>query len=147
MVLSLQEMCMTTISNANMININKILPSLIYIEYVNFLKKKNFNIWKGKMKIVNLEVNIKDIEVELNMYFDEPTYYIFVRNKISNYYEKYMDNDIIYNDEEYESDDEYGADGEYILYHEFSGDQTLYYKYYEIVKSRKLINNALDDFY
>lgn len=131
MILSLREMCITTISKYNMKNIYNKLPSLIYIEYVNYLMDNNLNIWKEKMKLINLEVNIKDIEVELDMYFDQPTYHIFVKKKISNYHEG-------------EYDRYYGENGEYILYHEFSGDHILYDNYYKIVESRNLINNNYD---
>ena len=123
---SLILQCLKQIETSNIKNIYEVIPSELYHTYVNYLCSQNFAEWKNKIKLVNLEVNIEDMEVEQDMYFDEPTYHIFVKNKI---------------EKESKSDDEEDVDMEkaYKLVHEFD-DVELYNSYYNIARSRNIID-------
>ena len=79
---SLENLCLEKIQSLDYKNLDKILPPNLYDSYTNYLIRSNFNGWKNKMKIVNLEVNIEDMDVNYDMFLDTPTYHIFVKKKI-----------------------------------------------------------------
>tara|TARA_X000000950_G_C13689596_1_gene567449 strand:- start:57 stop:431 length:375 start_codon:yes stop_codon:yes gene_type:complete len=120
---SLTLQCIKQLESSNIKNIYEVIPSDLYHTYVDYLRSQNFTEWKNKMKLVNLEVNLEDMEVEQDMYFDEPTYHIFVKNKI---------------------DDEDLMDTEFELVHEFHNPE-IYKLYYNIAKSRNILD--LDEEY
>ena len=72
---SLTLQCIKEIESSNIKNIYEVIPSDLYHTYVDYLCSQNFLKWKNKIKLVNLEVNLEDMEVEQDMYFDEPTFY------------------------------------------------------------------------
>ena len=86
--------------------------------------EKGYYNWKDKINLVNSKINIEDIQVEQDMYFDELTYHIFVKKKI---------------DDSEDDEDELDYDSEYILYHEFRDDPIIYDKYLEIAKNKGLL--------
>lgn len=128
---SLTYECFKQIESSNIKNIYDVLPNDLYHTYVNHLCSQNFTEWKNKIKLVNLEVNLEDMEVEQDMYFDEPTYHIFVKNKI---------------DEESDEYEEDNMEKAYKLVHEFD-DLELYNSYYNIAKSRNILDLNEDEEY
>lgn len=132
---SLQTLCFKNLEKTKCIELYKNLPKTVYNDFVKFLMNNNFSNWKQNISLVNLEVNIKEIEVDQDMYFDEFTYHIFVKKKIN------------YEDEEdYEDEDENENEDEFILFHEYLGDYKEYNNYFEIAKLRGLIDNTYEDY-
>lgn len=131
---SLVEKCFEQISSQKSNNIFEKVSKHLYDQYVDYLTVGNFNQWKDKIKSVNLEINIEDIEVNYDMYFDEPTYHIFIKKKVENDYDDY----------EEEIDD---FEKEFILFHEFQDETGLYDYYYDIAEKRNLIDkeSVLDE--
>jgi len=129
---TLSTLCMNKLASTHSKYLYEKLPEILYSEYVYYLMNNNYNNWKQKINLVNLEVNIEDIQAEQDMYFDEPTYHIFVKKKI--------------NDDEDEDEDELEYDMEYVLYHEFRDDPITYNNYLEIAKMKNLVYNVEDDF-
>ena len=109
MVKSLESICINNLSKQNLKRINELLPYTLHQKYIEYLQENNFNQWKNKISLVNLELNIKDMQVNQDMYFDELTYHIFIKKK---YYE----------DDEFEEE-------EYILFHEYWENYDIYDKY------------------
>ena len=56
--------CLQKIESMKIKNIYDVLPSNLYYSYVDYLCSKNFTTWKNKMKMVNLEAKLEDMEVE-----------------------------------------------------------------------------------
>ena len=61
-------------------DLNEKIP-MVYNDYVKYLMQKGYYSWKSKINLVNMELNIENIEVEQDMYFDELTYHIFVKKR------------------------------------------------------------------
>lgn len=116
---SLQTICFGKINKIGIKNLNEILPGRLYRDYIIYLLENNFDEWKQKIKLVNLEVNIKKIYVDLDMYFDEPVYNIYIQKKV-------------YDEDEAE-------DGEFIRYHKYHDNIEEYDLYYEIARLQKYI--------
>jgi hypothetical protein len=131
----LSNLCMEKLALSNIIDLHEKIPDILYSKFIYYLMTKNFNNWKDKISLVNMEINIKDMKIEQDMYFDELTYHIYVKKKI---------NDV---DSDDEDEDEYEEDDEYTLYHEYRDDQTIYNKYLEIAKMKKLLYNDYEDEY
>ena len=128
---TLSILCMNKLASTHSKYLYEKLPEILYSKYVYYLMNNNYNNWKQKINLINLEVNIEDIQAEQDMYFDEPTYHIFVKKKI---------NDI-------EDEDELDYDDmDYILYHEFRDDPITYNNYLEIAKMKNLLYDIEDDY-
>ena len=82
---SLKYLCMKKIQSVYHTNLHNLLPYNLYISYVDNLIESNIDYWKNKMKMVNLEINIEDMDVNYDMYLDTPTYYIFVKKNLRIY--------------------------------------------------------------
>ena len=123
-MVSLKKICFKNLEKTKEIELYNKLPKTVYYDFIKFLMNNNFNRWKQKISLVNLEVNIKEIEVDQDMFLDELTYNIFVKKKID--YENYED--------------------EFILYHEYFGNQREYNNYFQIAKSRGLIDNNFGEY-
>lgn len=122
---SLQTICLGKINKLGIKNLNEILPGRLYRDYIVYLLENNFDEWKQKIKLVNREVNIKEIDVDVDMYFDEPVYNIYIKKKV------------------YDEDEE---EGEFIQYHKYHDDTDEYEFYYEIARAQKYIgNDSFDD--
>jgi hypothetical protein len=130
MVPSLSDLCFKKISMMNERNLDEKIPRSCYNDYISYLMNDSYTSWHQKIKYVNLEVNIKDMTVDQDMYFDELTYHIFVKKKIN-------DDD----DEDFDGEDEY-----YVFYHEYRDCPIIYDMYSYIAKKRKLIDEN-DDYY
>lgn len=126
---SLQTLCFKNLEKTKCIELYKNLPKTVYNDFVKFLMNNNFSNWKQNISLVNLEVNIKEIEIDQDMYFDEFTYHIFVKKKIN-----------------YEDEDEEDYEDEFKLYHEYLGNYKEYNNYFEIAKLRGLIDNTYEDY-
>ena len=124
--------CLQKIESLKIKNIYDVLPRNLYYVYVDYLCSKNFTTWKNKMKMVNLEAKLEDIEVEPDMYFDEPTYHIFVKNKVDEEEDEEQSSDVI-------------MEKEFKLFHEYQSDPEIYDCYYHIVKERNMLD--IDDYY
>ena len=130
---SLTLHCLQQIESLKIKNIYDVLPRDLYHTYVDYLCSKNFTVWKNKMKLVNLEAKLEDMEVERDMYFDEPTYHIFVKNKIDEDIEENIQGqDIIMNKE-------------FRLFHEFLDNPEIYECYYNIARERNMLD--IDEYY
>ena len=125
MSLSLEQLCIDHIANTNYTNLNESLNSVCYDKILEYQTNKGFEKWQEAMNSVKIELNIKNIEVNYDMYFDEPTYFIFVKKKVNDNEEDEADED-----EEYED--------EYEVYRDMS-DNNNYDIYYNIAKKRGLI--------
>lgn len=124
---SLENLCLEKIQSLDYKNLDKILPDNLYDSYIDYLIRSNINGWKNKMKIVNLEVNIEDMDVNYDMFLDTPTYHIFVKKKVED-----LEYDDDGNDEEFEK--------EFELFHEFQDETGLYDLYYNIALKRNMID-------
>ena len=124
---SLQTICFDKINKLGIKNLNEILPGRLYRDYIVYLLENNFDEWKQRIKIVNREVNIKEIDVDDDMYFDELVYNIYIKKKV------------------YDEDEE-TEDGEFIHYHKYHDDTNEYDLYYEIARAQKYIDyDSFDD--
>ena len=115
--------CMKQIDSLKCNNLHTILPLDLYHSYIKYLNENHFPEWINKIKLVNLEINIQDIEVTQDMYLDNPTYHIYIKKKI---------------DDKYEDEDE--IESEFILFNEFEDESGLYDLYYKIAKNRYLLD-------
>jgi hypothetical protein len=132
---SLFTLCMEKLASTHNKDLHKKIPTMVYYEYVKYLMEKGYYNWKNKINLVNMELNIENIEVEQDMYFDELTYHIFVKKRF---------NDIV--DEDELDEDEYD-ENEYVMYHEFRDDPVIYDNYLEIAKKRgMLVENDIEEY-
>ena len=115
--------CMKQIDSLKCNNLHSILPSDLYHSYIKYINENHFPEWKNKIKLVNLEINIHDIEVTQDMYLDNPTYHIYIKKKI-----------------DYEDEDEDEIEPEFILFNEFEDESGIYDLYYKIAKNRYLLD-------
>ena len=122
---SLKYLCMKKIQSVYHTNLHNLLPYNLYISYVDNLIESNIDYWKNKMKMVNLEINIEDMDVNYDMYLDTPTYHIFVKKN---------------QDLEYDDVGNEKFEKEYELFHEFDDESGLYYFYYNIALKRNMID-------
>ena len=119
---SLFTLCMEKLASTHNKDLHKKIPTMVYNQYIKYLMERGYYNWKGKINLVNMELNIENIEIEQDMYFDELTYHIFVKKR-------FRDN---------EDDDEFDED-EYVLYHEYRDDPIIYDNYLQIAKNKGLI--------
>ena len=130
---SLKQTCFNKIqtSTQNGASAAEVLPSHLYNDYVAHLQLQSFPEWKEKIKVVNLELNIADIDVNQDMFLDELTHHIYIKKKIK--------------DTEDESEGEEDMmevdpqEEEFEVYHEFHDETGLYPAYYQIAKARQYI--------
>ena len=133
---SLKQTCFKQIQDSiqNSAAASEVLPSHLYDDYVQYLQLQSYPEWKQKIKVVNLELNIADMDVNQDMFLDELSHHIYIKKKIkdtedeSEEEEDMMDVDM--NGEE---------DEEFELYHEFHDETGLYPAYYQIAKARQYI--------
>jgi len=121
-MLSLETLCVQHISSNNIKQLNKKLNHVCYDKNVDYQMVKGFDNWKQQMELTSIELNIKDMDVHYNMFFDEPCYFIYIKFRHS---------------EEYE---DYDYDYDYEIYRN-EYDCPLYHIYYDIAKKRGLIDN------
>ena len=119
-MLSLETLCVQHISSNNIKQLNKKLNHVCYDKNVDYQMVKGFDNWKQQMELTSIELNIKDMDVHYNMFFDEPCYFIYIKFRHSEEYEDY--------DYDYE-----------IYRNEY--DCPLYHIYYDIAKKRGLIDD------
>ena len=131
---SLKQTCFNQIQTQKGVAPAEFLPVHLYNEYVELLQLRSFPEWKQKIQVVNLELNIADMDVNQDMFFDELTHHIYIKKKIKDEEENedddMMDVDVPMNSEE---------DEEFELYHEFHDETGLYPAYYQIAKARQYI--------
>jgi hypothetical protein len=121
---SLFNLCVQYVSNSNIFNLNEKLNQICYDKVLDYKIEQGFDSWKERMKLTKIELNIKEMDVSYDMHFDEPCHFIFIkyRNLPDEYDELYQDEfDELYRDEY---------------------DSPLYHIYYDIAKSRGLIDNC-----
>ena len=116
---SLLNLCVQHISNRNIKHLNEKLNQVCYDKIVDYQMVKGFDRWKEQMKMLKIELNIKDIDVHYDMFFDEPYYFIYIKFRHS------------------EEEDDYDYD--YEIYRN-DYDSPLYHIYYDIAKRRGLID-------
>ena len=126
---SLFTLCMEKLASTHNKDLHKKIPTIVYNDFVKYLMERGYYNWKSKINLVNLEINVEDIQVDQDMYFDEITYHIFVKKKI---------------DDSEDHENELDYDSEYILYHEYRDDPIIYNNYLQIAKKRGLIFNYED---
>ena len=129
-VKSLFTLCIENLASTHNKDLHKKIPIMVYYEYVKYLMEKGNYVWKSNINLVNLEINIEDMQVQQDMYFDELTYHIFVKKKI---------------DDSEDDEDDLDYDNEYILYHEYRDDPILYNNYFEIAKRKGLLFDNEDE--
>ena len=130
---SLKQTCFNKIqtSTQNGAAAAEVLPSHLYNDYVAHLQSQSFPEWKEKIKVVNLELNIADIDVNQDMFLDELTHHIYIKKKIK--------------DSEDESEGEEDMmevdpqEDEFEVFTEFHDETGLYPAYYQIAKARQYI--------
>ena len=125
---SLENLCFSKLETINFKNVKNSMNEHLYNKFVYRLIEKNFNSWKENVKLVNLEINIKEIEAEQDMFLDDLTYHIYVKKKV-------------------QDEDEEDYDGEeYCLYHEFHSNNEIYSNYFKIAKKRGLIEEYFEEY-
>lgn len=129
MTKSLFTLCMEKLASTHNKNLNEKIPTMVYNDYVKYLMQKGYYNWKSKINLVNMELNIENIEVEQDMYFDELTYHIFVKKRFND------------NEEDDEFDQDEYDENEYVMYHEYRDDPITYDNYLQIAKNKGLISN------
>ena len=123
---TLNQLCFNTIQHNNtQQNIYDVLPEHLYNAYVNDLCEQNFQNWSDKIKLVNLELNIDDIDVEPDMFMGDLTHKIYVKKKNDNL--------------SYEEDEMDGIEEDYQTFHEYQDDTGNYNNYYKIAQINNLI--------
>jgi hypothetical protein len=142
---SLFSLCVRYVSNSNISNLNKTINQICYDKFLDYKIEEGFDNWKDKMKLTKIELNIKEMDVSYDMHFDEPCHFIFIKYR-NNPEELYQDDyDELYQDdydELYQDDyDELYRDDYDELYRD-EYDSSLYNIYYDIAKSRGLIDNC-----
>ena len=118
---SLLNLCVQHISSKNIKHLNEKLNQVCYDKIVDYQMVKGFDRWKEQMKMLKIELNIKDIDVHYDMFFDEPCYFIYIKFRHS------------------EEEDDYDYDYDYEIYRN-DYDSPLYHIYYDIAKRRGLID-------
>ena len=142
MVQTLLNLCMDNKALTRRKYLYEKLPRNLYINYVYYIACKNFDEWKKKITLVNIELNIKDMDIEQDMYFDELTYHIYVKKKnviFNNGHELNFDHND--DDEEYDFNED-----EYVLYHEYHDNPDIYDAYLEIAKIKNLISDFENEY-
>ena len=122
---SLEQLCIQQIADSKFANLKNKLNLSCYDKFVNYQMAQGFTEWKRKAKLLEFEMNIEDMEVSYDMYFDEPCHFIFIKFK------KGLD-------EEDEMDEEEDYEEEYELFRN-EWESPLYNIYFEIAKKRGLI--------
>lgn len=123
---SLKINCFQQMKKQKTSHYRKALPYHIYEDYIEYLHQDSFPEWTHKIKVVNLELNIKDMDVNQDMFLGELTHLIYINKKIKD-------------SEQLEVNGEEEQDNEYEIYHEFHDETGLYPAYYHIAKARQYI--------
>jgi len=132
---SLKMNCFQQMKKQKTSHYREVLPAHLYEDYVAHLQIESFPVWTRKIKVVNLELNIQDMDVNQDMFLDELTHHIYIKKKIKD--EEDEENDMMA-EAQMEVDGE-EQDDEYELYHEFHDETGLYPAYYQIAKARQYI--------
>lgn len=129
---SLQTNCFEQLENQTVKNASQILPSHLYEDYVEYLQGKNFDSWAKKMKVVNLELNIEEMDVNQDMFLDDLTHHIYIKKKIK---EEDEESDVVPMMVDGEEENEFE------MYHEFQDETGNYPAYYQIAQAWNYIEN------
>lgn len=119
MVSSLEQLCCQGIIKLNIKDLKKKVNYNCYNKVVDEQIKEAYEFWKQDINMVNLELEIEDIEVSTDMYFDDPIVSLSVKKKNS-------------------------IEGEYELYHP-SYDPEEYEIYYQIALRKGYIDEIFGD--